>query len=239
LTQPRREEWDWVFHGGLGMCRLFNRIAFAIYVLIAAFSGNAFATTYNYVGQPITLTTTPTLSPLACGGRCLGDLLGSVTFNFDTSQYTGTLSLSAGDTAYFQSPGGSISYPNNTFWFNPPYDTYGYQENMTGTFSLLDGAITSWNVSGNGFQVGCGGGPGCESGSVYFSTSPTQDTAAYASDNLEFLIYSGSNSGGGAWTEVAAITDPVPEPSTWVMLLIGFAGIGFAGYRRKDALRFA
>jgi hypothetical protein len=25
----------------------------------------------------------------------------------------------------------------------------------------------------------------------------------------------------------------VPEPSTWAMLLIGFAGIGFAAYRRK------
>lgn len=26
----------------------------------------------------------------------------------------------------------------------------------------------------------------------------------------------------------------VPEPSTWAMLLIGFAGIGFAAYRRKS-----
>jgi hypothetical protein len=26
---------------------------------------------------------------------------------------------------------------------------------------------------------------------------------------------------------------PVPEPSTWAMLLVGFAGIGFAAYRRR------
>jgi len=26
----------------------------------------------------------------------------------------------------------------------------------------------------------------------------------------------------------------VPRPSTWAMLLIGFAGIGFAGYRRRQ-----
>ena len=25
---------------------------------------------------------------------------------------------------------------------------------------------------------------------------------------------------------------PVPEPSTWAMMLVGFAGLGFAGYRR-------
>ncbi len=30
----------------------------------------------------------------------------------------------------------------------------------------------------------------------------------------------------------------VPEPSTWAMMLIGFAGLGFAGYRRaKRAAR--
>ena len=30
----------------------------------------------------------------------------------------------------------------------------------------------------------------------------------------------------------------VPEPSTWVMLGIGFAALGFAGYRRRDRLAF-
>jgi hypothetical protein len=33
--------------------------------------------------------------------------------------------------------------------------------------------------------------------------------------------------------ETIPILNPtVPEPSTWAMLLIGFAGIGFAGWRR-------
>ena len=30
---------------------------------------------------------------------------------------------------------------------------------------------------------------------------------------------------------------PVPEPSTWAMLLLGFAGLGYAGYRRAKADR--
>jgi hypothetical protein len=29
----------------------------------------------------------------------------------------------------------------------------------------------------------------------------------------------------------------VPEPSTWAMMLLGFAGLGFAGYRRARAGR--
>jgi hypothetical protein len=29
----------------------------------------------------------------------------------------------------------------------------------------------------------------------------------------------------------------VPESSTWAMMLLGFAGLGFAGYRRASAGR--
>jgi hypothetical protein len=29
-----------------------------------------------------------------------------------------------------------------------------------------------------------------------------------------------------------AFTPVVPEPSTWAMMLLGFAGLGYAGYRR-------
>jgi hypothetical protein len=28
----------------------------------------------------------------------------------------------------------------------------------------------------------------------------------------------------------------VPEPSTWAMMLLGFAGLGFAGYRQRQKL---
>jgi hypothetical protein len=30
---------------------------------------------------------------------------------------------------------------------------------------------------------------------------------------------------------------PVPEPSTWAMMLLGFAGMGFVGYRARRAAR--
>jgi hypothetical protein len=33
------------------------------------------------------------------------------------------------------------------------------------------------------------------------------------------------------------LTPAVPEPSTWAMMLIGFAGLGYAAARRKGAVR--
>jgi hypothetical protein len=37
----------------------------------------------------------------------------------------------------------------------------------------------------------------------------------------------------------AVIPTGVPETSTWAMMLLGFAGLGFAGYRRNKAATFA
>jgi PEP-CTERM motif len=50
------------------------------------------------------------------------------------------------------------------------------------------------------------------------SFSGTSGTVGF--DNFQF----------GALTAVA----PVPEPSTWAMMLLGFTGIGFMAYRRKS-----
>jgi len=46
-------------------------------------------------------------------------------------------------------------------------------------------------------------------------------------------IASGSASNGtaGSW----AMTAAVPEPSTWAMMILGFFGIGFMAYRRKQS----
>ena len=50
----------------------------------------------------------------------------------------------------------------------------------------------------------------------------------------------------GAWNEVKEFDfsvrgaiSTVPEPSTWAMMLLGFAGLGFAGYRKARSARSA
>jgi hypothetical protein len=39
--------------------------------------------------------------------------------------------------------------------------------------------------------------------------------------------------------EYVGISDAVPEPATWAMMLLGFAGLGFAGYRKAKKARAA
>ena len=57
--------------------------------------------------------------------------------------------------------------------------------------------------------------------------------------NSYFYYYSGHPSayvheivGNELFNEVLGLPSPVPEPSTWAMILLGFLGLGFAGYRR-------
>jgi len=51
------------------------------------------------------------------------------------------------------------------------------------------------------------------------------------------LDYSGHGLGDANGTAFLAENNTVPEPSTWAMMMLGFAGLGFFGYRasRKNA----
>jgi hypothetical protein len=67
-------------------------------------------------------------------------------------------------------------------------------------------------------------------------TSATQPyTSAYLTSSAVGLNFEGELYGGSV-----TISGAVPEPSTWAMMLLGFAGVGFVAYRRKSkpAVRF-
>jgi hypothetical protein len=69
-------------------------------------------------------------------------ITSSVTFNFDTSNFSGSLSLSAGDTASLSEgvpPNYVPVFPYSTIWFNPPTNTYGLTSQLSGNFTLVDG----------------------------------------------------------------------------------------------------
>ena len=66
--------------------------------------------------------------------------------------------------------------------------------------------------------------------------------------DIHFVVYGDGSYDGNKWTNpengtstlkiVADFKDviaapPIPEPSTWAMMILGFAGVGFMAYRRK------
>lgn len=87
--------------------------------------------------------------------------------------------LAPGDTAFLQGFGGS-TYPASVTYYDPPY--YGFRARLTGTFSLVNGQIVSWNLLGSNAQFGCGIGPGCEAGSSSVGSDPSSDTETYDPD---------------------------------------------------------
>ena len=62
--------------------------------------------------------------------------------------------------------------------------------------------------------------PGLLSQGVYFET---------------LTLGQGAGFGGDYYIDNAVVTGIIPEPATWAMMLIGFAGLGFAAYRRARA----
>ena len=188
----------------------------------------ASATTYDYVGKPFTNFNYPGCYFCELFGS--GSLSGFVTFNFDTSNFTGTATLSDGDLAqlFASVSNGSFQFP----YYLPPPNVYTTVKTLSGSFTFVNGSITDWDFYGRQYQQACGSGPGCAAGSIYAESTPTSDYVDIFDDNPS-TDGSKSNDGGGVWIMAPA----VPEPSTWAMLLIGFAGIGYLAHRQSGQRR--
>jgi PEP-CTERM motif len=68
-----------------------------------------------------------------------------------------------------------------------------------------------------------------------FGTSFVNTTETYTgpSGNLAFQLVYGECCGAPAGLSISLPLNGVPEPSTWAMMALGFAGLGFAGYRKS------
>jgi hypothetical protein len=63
----------------------------------------------------------------------------------------------------------------------------------------------------------------------------------FSESNLTSVVFTPTTT-EGPWVqfdEVGLSTSTVPEASTWAMMMLGFAGLGFAGYRRANRLAVA
>ena len=76
-------------------------------------------------------------------------------------------------------------------------------------------------------------GPGCDS-SLLGNTCLTAPLPEPKTFPLEYTIPDSGQIQFAFIGQVISYAPAVPEPSTWAMMLLGFAGLGFMAYRRKN-----
>ncbi len=89
--------------------------------------------------------------------------------------------------------------------------------------------------SQNGLTAPYGTLVGQIGGGSFFALGTSFAGNATAAGTLK-LFYFDSNNSDNTQFITANVSSAVPETSTWMMMLLGFAGLGFAGYRRKTNL---
>jgi hypothetical protein len=76
-----------------------------------------------------------------------------------------------------------------------------------------------------------------------YSSTPTFQQVGYttssATADSNYFFTDLPDSGAGSVTVTPITPGGVPEPSTWAMMLAGFAGLGFLGYRQTVKARLA
>jgi hypothetical protein len=134
-----------------------------------------------------------------------------VTISWGVASSNGTGTLGDYETGLFSSGVASGSTATISNFFN-------------GTLKLTFGPFL--NPSDNPFNPPAKTYSGTASGGRYTVSDEYDMTFAAGSTVGSYIDFNGAPAPAG----VAA----VPEPSTWAMMLLGFAGIGFMTYRRKS-----
>jgi hypothetical protein len=70
-------------------------------------------------------------------------------------------------------------------------------------------------------------------GTTALLRSPNAAQTSFWADDEHLAAAAQLLEGNYLYSLVSGIQPGVPEPATWAMMLIGFAGLGFAAYRRR------
>jgi hypothetical protein len=170
--------------------------------------------------------------------------LGGITFsgsgilvNNPQGSANGISATPFGDTSNYLSILGGTT---ETLGFSHSYNTLGFYWGSIDTYNKVDfyqGASLVDTFSG-GSPLATGGNQiSTLANSYVFFSGVTFDKIMLSSSSNSFEL---DNINYGS-DHVGANGPAAPEPATWAMMILGFAGVGFMAYRRKrnPALRLA
>jgi hypothetical protein len=209
---------------------------------LSDFYSNSYATLSNYtLGDVAPPTYTPTNTTLNQGLRVYQ---GGAT----------PTGLPAGNNwilATFAAPISSIRVFPNIDHVGAPFDGYQYtiegSNNLTTWTALFD--ATSVLGAGEPFTLGTSTGTApTRVNNVLTPGAGPNGTVGYIADfnfanAYQYYAFGASTVAfqqGNSDQELSAVGPAVPELSTWAMMILGFAGLGFMAYRRRGerTLRF-
>jgi hypothetical protein len=94
--------------------------------------------------------------------------------------------------------------------------------------------VAAVGAQGGSDNFGDIGGHGAAVGGEVYLTQGTDLDIVVGGAGTSIGGFDGGGGGGSfVWDPVAIPVQPVPEPSTWAMMLLGFAGLGYAGWRAR------
>jgi hypothetical protein len=156
------------------------------------------------------------------------------TFNFTSSTLTyagGSLALSLGLAEGSQGPDGT----QDAFLSSPGQVVTSASEWMT---NFVDTEDADWATFQTTYSPKAATPPGEQEGLEQWaqSTDGQYDYLKGYSANTPPIVDSIDSNAAPLFAPTGST---VPEPSTWAMLLLGFAGLGWAGYRKAKGVRVA
>jgi hypothetical protein len=180
----------------------------------------------------------------AVGGRAEARIV------IDVSEVGGNVVIKGGGTVdltglSFRGDGENVAGMNPSFGaINAgSFGNTGFYQGATGPASFGPGGLSSassfsgavFGVDAAGFAVPTIFVPAGYASGTALSGSETYDGQTFASLGLTPGTYAYAWGSGPAADSLTVKIGAIPEPATWAMMLLGFAALGFAGFRAARA----
>jgi hypothetical protein len=188
--------------------------------LLAVATGSASATTFDwsFSGEPsFGITGSGTLTASEIGGQFVVDTISGLVSN----SCTGTPCV-----PQFRSIIGLLT----------PHQAFGGLTDIGGDNLIFPAAASTLDSQGIVFSIGGVGSDPCPfPAGCYMNLFANNPAGVHPYE----LFVSNATANGVDFVLTAEVATSVPEPSTWAMMILGFAGLGFTALRRKKQMALA